>query len=65
VAVPGGCVATMVVLEIIVKEVAATEPKLTALAPVKFVPVIWTTEPPLTLPEVGDRAASGWRRHCR
>jgi hypothetical protein len=32
---------------------AATEPKSTAVAPVKSLPVMVTTVPPLTLPELG------------
>jgi hypothetical protein len=56
VAVPGGWVATMVVLEITVKELAGTVPNETAVAEVKFVPVMVTTVLPLMLPDVGDRA---------
>ena len=38
-----------------VKLLAGVEPKLTAVAPVKPVPVIVTTVPPATGPEVGLR----------
>jgi hypothetical protein len=40
----------MEVAEFTVKELAATEPNLTAVAPVKFVPVITTEVPPAVVP---------------
>jgi hypothetical protein len=46
----GGLVAVMEVAEFTVKELAATEPNLTAVAPVKFVPVITTEVPPAVVP---------------
>src|SRR5437867_2519309 len=48
-----GATAVMLVSETTVKSVAATAPKLTALAPVKLAPVIVTVVPPLDLPAVG------------
>jgi hypothetical protein len=45
VAAPAGTVAVTCVAEFTVNGVAATPPKLTAVAPVKFVPVIVTTVP--------------------
>src|SRR5262249_45706229 len=41
------------VSEITVKAVAALVPKVTALAPVNLLPVMYTTVPPAVLPEVG------------
>ena len=51
--VPAGAVAVIEVSELTVNEVAAVPPKLTAVAPVKFAPVIVTTVPPATGPLVG------------
>src|SRR5882672_7919511 len=51
----GGEVAVIDVLEFTVKLAAGTVPKLTAIAPVKFVPVMLTDVPPAVLPLVGDR----------
>ena len=50
-----GAVAEILVLLLMVKAVAATVPKLTAVAPVKFVPVIVTTVPPENGPLFGER----------
>jgi hypothetical protein len=47
-----GATAVIAVSDTIVKLVAAVAPNVTALAPVKFVPVIVTTLPPLTDPSV-------------
>ncbi len=52
-AVPDGAVARMVVADITVKDVAAVEPKVTALALVKLVPVIVTSVPPTVPPLLG------------
>jgi hypothetical protein len=52
-ALSAGEVAVIEVAELTVKLVAAVLPKSTALAPVKFVPVIDTLVPPDVLPEVG------------
>jgi hypothetical protein len=49
----GGAVAVIDVAELTVNERAAVLPKLTAVAPVKFVPVIVTEVPPAVLPVVG------------
>ena len=51
--VPAGLTAVIVVLLTTAKLVAAIEPKSTALAPVKLVPVIVTVVPPPTGPLVG------------
>ncbi len=50
---PFGEVAVMEVAELTVNVVASAEPKWTALAPVRLVPVIFTTLPPDAGPEVG------------
>ena len=50
--VPAGDVAVMDVAEFTVKPVAAVAPKVTALAPLKFVPVIVTVVPPAVGPAV-------------
>ena len=58
--VPAACegeVAVIVVSLTTENPAAATVPKVTALAPVKFVPVIVTPVPPAVLPEVGVTAA--------
>ena len=52
--VPAGDVAVIWVAELTVKPVAGVAPKLTAVAPVKFVPVIVTVVPPATGPDVGE-----------
>ena len=52
--VPAGAVAVIWVAELTVKPVAGVAPKLTAVAPLKFVPVIVTVVPPATGPEVGE-----------
>ena len=49
-----GEVAVIWVEELTVKPVAAVEPKSTAVAPVKFVPVIVTEVEPEVEPEVGE-----------
>ena len=53
-ALPAGAVAVICVAELTVKPVAAVAPKLTAVAPVKFVPVITTDVPPPVGPAVGE-----------
>src|SRR5438105_21343 len=50
----GGEVAVMLVSESTVKVAGAPAPKLTALAPVKLVPVIVTTVPPDDGPVLGE-----------
>ena len=57
----GGAVAVMLVALLTVKLVAAVVPNLTALAPVKPVPVIVTEVPPVLGPEVGADAGHGRR----
>ena len=52
--VPGGAV-EMSVVELLKLKLAATAPKLTAVAPVKFVPVIVTMVLPVLGPEFGLR----------
>lgn len=52
-ATPAGAVAVMDVSLLTVKLLAGVEPKLTAVTPVKCVPVRFTTVPPVTGPEVG------------
>ena len=52
--VPAGEVAVIEVAELTVKLAAAVPPNATALAPVKFVPVIVTDVPPATGPDVGE-----------
>jgi hypothetical protein len=47
-------VAVICVAEFTVKLAAAVPPNATAVAPVKFVPVITTDVPPANGPEVGD-----------
>ena len=51
--VPAGATAESEVAEVTLKEVAGTEPNLTAVAPVKLVPVTVTGVPPFVGPEVG------------
>ncbi len=50
---PAGEVAVMLVAQLTVKLVAAVGPKLTALAPVKPVPVMVTEVPPVPAPSSG------------
>ena len=50
---PAGAVAVMVVGVLIVKVAGLPGPKSTALAPVRFVPVMVTVVPPDVGPEVG------------
>jgi len=50
-----GAVAVIWVAELTVKDVAGVPPKVTAVAPVKFVPVIVTVVPPAVAPELGVR----------
>ena len=50
---PAGAVAVIVVSLLTLNNVAATVPKFTALAPVKFVPVIVTDVPPAVEPDDG------------
>lgn len=40
------------------KDEAGTEPKLTAVAPVKPVPVMVTVSPPIVVPVIGDTAVT-------
>src|SRR5437016_1050771 len=51
--VPAGATAVIDVVEMTVKLVAGAEPKLTAVAPLKFVPVTLTDVPPTAGPIVG------------
>ncbi len=51
---PEGVVAVICVALSTVKEAASVEPNLTAVAPVKLVPVITTEVPPAVGPEVGE-----------
>lgn len=53
-AVPLGAVAVTVVASTTVTSVAASEPKLTLVAPVRLVPVIVTLVPPAVGPVVGE-----------
>ena len=50
---PAGATAVMEVADTTLKEVAAVEPNLTAVAPVRFVPVTVTEVPPAVEPEGG------------
>jgi len=50
---PDGAVAVMEVEELTVKLAAGIEPKVTAVAPVKLVPVTETEVPPAVEPELG------------
>jgi hypothetical protein len=52
--VPAGEVAVIEVPEMTVKLVAGVAPKVTAVAPVRFVPVIVTEVPPARGPDVGE-----------
>ena len=52
--VPAGEVAVIDVAELTVKPVAGVAPNVTAVAPLKLVPVIVTDVPPVAGPEVGD-----------
>ena len=52
--VPAGEVAVIEVAELTVKPVAGVAPNVTAVAPVKLVPVIVTEVPPLDGPDVGE-----------
>ncbi len=56
--VPAGAVAVREVAETTVKEVAAAVPKLTAVAPVRLVPVTVTLVPPAVGPLVGLTAVT-------
>ena len=53
--VPAGEVAVMEVVLLTVKPAAAVAPKVTAVAPLKFVPVMVTVVLPDPGPEVGER----------
>ena len=53
-----GATALMLVAPLIVKLVAAVEPNLTAVAPVRLVPVIVTDVPPPVGPAVGAICAT-------
>ena len=52
--------AVMLVAELTVNDVAAVPPKLTAVAPVKFVPVIVIEA---AVPPLGGERSYGWRRN--
>ena len=52
--VPGGEGTVIWVAELTMKPVAATAPKVTAVAPVKLVPVMTTDVPPACGPRVGE-----------
>jgi hypothetical protein len=52
-ALPGWETAVMLVAELMVKPAAAAVPKLTAVAPVRFKPLMATVVPPAVLPVVG------------
>ena len=49
-----GVIQVIVVLSTSVREVAATPPNVTDVAPVKFVPVIVTLVPPVLIPDDGE-----------
>ena len=49
-----GVIQVIVVLFTILREVAATPPNVTEVAPVKFVPVIVTLVPPVLTPDDGE-----------
>nr|WP_280295041.1 hypothetical protein [Nocardia abscessus] len=51
--VPAGATAVIWVAELTVNELAGVAPKLTAVAPVRFVPVMTTVVPPVTGPAFG------------
>src|ERR1019366_3224152 len=55
---PAGAVAVTDVAEFTVNEVAGTEPKVTAVAPVRLVPVIVTDSLPASGPDEGLRAVT-------
>ena len=55
---PAGAVAVIWVAELTEKPVAAVAPKLTAVAPVKLVPVMVTLVPPVAGPVVGETAVT-------
>nr|MCA1071700.1 hypothetical protein [Delftia acidovorans] len=57
-AAPAGAVAVMLVALLTVKPPAAVAPKVTAVAPVKFVPVRVTEVPPAVGPAVGEMEVS-------
>jgi hypothetical protein len=57
-AVPAGVVAVIDVALTTVTEVAAAPPKVTLVAPLKFVPVMVTACPPPVGPEEGDTAVT-------
>ena len=56
--VPAGAVAVICVAELTVKPVAAVAPKVTAVVPLKLVPVMVTLVPPLVGPLVGLKAVT-------
>ena len=49
-----GVIQVIVVLSTMLREVAATPPNVTKVAPVKFVPVIVTLVPPVLIPDDGE-----------
>ena len=49
-----GVIQVIVVLSTMLREVAATPPNVTDVAPVKFVPVIVTLVPPVLIPDDGE-----------
>ena len=56
--VPAGAVAVICVAEFTVKPVAGVPPKLTAVAPMRLVPVMVTLVPPVAGPVVGETAVT-------
>jgi hypothetical protein len=52
----GGVTAVIWVAELTTKEVALTPPNVTAVVPMKLVPVIITDVPPAVVPETGESA---------
>nr|WP_169334188.1 hypothetical protein [Nocardia abscessus] len=56
--VPAGATAVICVAESTVNEVAGVAPKVTAVAPVRFVPVSTTVVPPVSGPELGTAVAT-------
>ena len=56
--VPAGTVAVICVAELTMKPVAAVAPKVTAVAPLKLVPVMVTLVPPPVGPPVGLKAVT-------
>lgn len=57
-AAPAGATAVIEVALLTVKLVAAVPPNMTAVAPVRFVPVIVTPVPPAVEPDAGEAAVT-------